>query len=141
MFNRITVNAILKSAIGMLAGALMIVLALGAWSSWSRLAVANRIANVADASAFLFTALHNLRLDRSTSVRSLLGEAQSGVSQDLRGFREREMPALKAGLMALREVDLPEGQQQTGRVAPGIRDRVVAAESGAAGWSRQRDRR
>ncbi len=110
MFNRVTVNAILKSAIGMLAGALMVVLALGAWSSWNQLAVANRIANVADASAFLFTALHNLRLDRSTSVRSLLGEAQNGISADLRSFREREVPALKAGLIALRQVDLPEAQ-------------------------------
>ena len=81
-----------------------------AWDSWSRLAVASRIAHIADASAYLFTGLHNLRLDRSTSVRQLLGEAQSGVSADLRGFREAEIPALKAGLIALREVDLPEAQ-------------------------------
>jgi methyl-accepting chemotaxis protein len=110
MLNRLTVNALLKSAVLSLASAVVIVLALGAWSSWSRLAVANRIANVANASAYLFTGLHNLRLDRSTSVRSLMGDAQNGVSQDLRGFREAEMPALKAGLSALREVDLPDAQ-------------------------------
>ena len=98
MFNRISVNAILKSAIGMLAAGLILVLALGAWDSWSRLAVANRIAHVADASAYLFTGIHNLRLDRSTSVRQMVGDAQDGIKPDLRGFREAEIPALKAGL-------------------------------------------
>src|SRR5882672_8520380 len=101
MFNKVTVNATLKSAIGLLAAALMTVLALGAWDSWSRLVIASRIAHIADASTFLFTGLHNLRLDRSTTVRNLLGDAQNGVSPDLRGFREAEVPALKAGLIAL----------------------------------------
>ena len=108
MFNSLSVNALLRSAILSLAAAVVVVLGLGAWQSWSRLQVSARIAHVTEASAFLFTALHNLRLDRSTSVRSLLNEAQSGVSPDLRGFREAEVPALKAGLAALCDVDLPD---------------------------------
>ena len=54
MFNRITVNTLLKSAIGLLAGALIVVLALGAWQSWNRLAAATRIAHVIEASGHLF---------------------------------------------------------------------------------------
>src|ERR1700685_3049789 len=133
MFNRISVNAILKSAIGMLAAGLILVLALGAWDSWSRLAVANRIAHVADASAYLFTGIHNLRLDRSPSVRQMVGDAQDGIKPDLRGFREAEIPALKAGLTALRDVDLPEAQNAVPDLERAINKQIALhAESLAA---------
>ena len=133
MFNRITVDAILKSAIGVLAAGLMLVLTLGALDSWHRLAIATRIAHVADASAYLFTGLHNLRLDRSTTIRQLVGELQTGITPDLRSFREAEMPALKAGLIALREVDLPEAQRAAIMLQQSIeKHAALQAESAAA---------
>ena len=132
MFNSLSVNALLRSAILSLAAAVVVVLGLGAWQSWSRLQVSARIAHVTEASAFLFTALHNLRLDRSTSVRSLLNEAQSGVSPDLRGFREAEVPALKAGLAALCDVDLPDAQSAVPLLAKAI-DRQIALHQESAG--------
>ena len=61
MLDRLSVNAILKSVIAALSAVVVIMLAAGAWNSWSRLQIVNRIAGVADTSAYLFTALHNLR--------------------------------------------------------------------------------
>jgi methyl-accepting chemotaxis protein len=133
MLNRLSVNVLLKSVTSVLAAGIVIMLSLGAWESWNRLAVVTRIANVADSSAYLFAALHNLRLDRSTSVRSLLNDAQTGVSPDLRGFREAEMPALKAGLAALREVDLPEAKNALPALEKAVsRQNALHQESAAA---------
>jgi hypothetical protein len=42
MLNRVTINALLRSVIGVLGAAVVIMLALSAWNSWSRLAVASR---------------------------------------------------------------------------------------------------
>jgi methyl-accepting chemotaxis protein len=128
MLNRITVNALLKSAIGMMAAAIIFVLAFGAWDSWGRLIVANRISHVAETSAYLFTALHNLRLDRSTTNRELLSDAQAGISQAARAIRDVEMPALKAGLIALREIDLPQAQSAAPALDQAINN-VVALQN------------
>jgi hypothetical protein len=71
MLDRLSVNAILKSVIAALSAVVVIMLAAGAWSSWSRLQVVSRIAGVAAASTHMFTALHNLRSDRTRSFRLL----------------------------------------------------------------------
>src|SRR5262245_4427761 len=111
MLNRISVNAILKSVIAVLAGAVVVMLALGAWSSWERLAAVKRIAAVAEASGHMFTALHNLRVDRSASFRDLMADKQfTAMAPVLRNAREAEMPALKAAVVALDAVDFPERQ-------------------------------
>ena len=68
MLNRISVNALLKSVIAIMALAVTVIFSLGAWESWSRLAAVNRIAAVADASGYMFTVLHNLRVDRSSTT-------------------------------------------------------------------------
>ena len=69
MLNRLTVSALLKAVI--LATALIVIagVSLSAWESWQRLQLANRISLIADASANLFQAMHNLRTDRSTTSR------------------------------------------------------------------------
>ena len=60
--NRLSVNVLLKSVIGVLAGALVIAACRWAsWQSWTRLSAVDRIAAAANASADMFTALHNLR--------------------------------------------------------------------------------
>ena len=109
MLDRMTVNTFLKSAILLLAMAVVIVLALGAWESWGRLNVASRMVHVADASSSLFSAFRDLRNDRSTTVRDLQSDKQGEMIPVLREAREVEMAALNAALVALRHDDLGQG--------------------------------
>ena len=74
MLSRISVNVLLKSVISALALGVVVLLGIGAWSSWNRVAAATRIHAVAEASGYLFTALHNLRVDRATTIRELSSE-------------------------------------------------------------------
>jgi methyl-accepting chemotaxis protein len=69
-----------------------------------------RIVQVADASSFAFKAMHNLRTDRSTTVRSVKGDdvVAQDVADRLKGIRETEVPALKAAVEALANIDFPD---------------------------------
>src|SRR5919204_4891642 len=111
MLDRLSVNTILKSVIAALSAVVVIMLAAGAWSSWSRLQVVSRIAGVAAASTHLFTALYNLRSDRTRSFR-LLSADQPMMTRDpnVTQPREAEMPALRTALTILENVDFPERQ-------------------------------
>ena len=116
MLNRVTINALLKTVIGVLGAAVVIMLSLSAWDSWNRLGTASRAAAVADASAYLFTALHNLRFDRAVSRTELLAEKPAmTMNAVLRDARANEMPALKAAFAALQRVDLPTGMRSSPR--------------------------
>ncbi|MFA6264615.1 MAG: methyl-accepting chemotaxis protein [Pseudolabrys sp.] len=106
MLNRLSVNALLKSVIGLMAGTILVIVASSAWDTWRQYQYANTLSKVAAASANLFTGLHNLRVDRSQSIRMLKAEKASSGSQMLNEVRAAEMPALKAGVAALREVDM-----------------------------------
>ncbi|HMK79523.1 MAG TPA: methyl-accepting chemotaxis protein [Xanthobacteraceae bacterium] len=107
--NRLSVNVLLKSVIGVLAGALVIALAFGALDSWTRVKSVDRIAAAANASAQMFTALHNLRLDRSLTARALRAEAvMSALPADIQGPRGAEMSALKVALDVLKTMDFSE---------------------------------
>jgi methyl-accepting chemotaxis protein len=109
MFDKLSANVILKSVIAVLGAAVVIMLAMSAWNSWTRLVAANRIAAVAEASGYMFTALHNLRVDRSASFRDLMADKQfTAMSPILAQSREAEMPALKSAAVALKAVDFPE---------------------------------
>src|SRR5262245_42593784 len=68
MLNRLTVSALLKAVIAITSACVVIALSLTAYESWDRLRTANRISQIADASADLFKAMHNLRTDRSTTT-------------------------------------------------------------------------
>src|SRR5262249_1018977 len=105
MLNRVTINALLRTVIGVLGAAVVIMLSLSAWDSWSRLAVASRAAAVSDASVYLFTALHNLRFDRAVSRTELLADRQANTMNSiLREARTNEMPALRSAVVALQSV-------------------------------------
>ena len=71
MLNRLTVSALLKTVILTTAFCVVVGFSLNAWDSWTRLQLTNRIAIIADASANVFKAMHNLRTDRSTTSRLL----------------------------------------------------------------------
>ena len=108
MLNRVSINALLKSVILVLCTSLVIILALGAWDSWQKVNTANRIAAVAEASTHLFKALHNLRSDRSRTVRMVLADqTNTADSALLPEARDAEVPALKAGLATLRGMSFP----------------------------------
>ena len=112
MLNRLSVNVMLKSVVALMAAAIVVFLALGALESWTRLRVASRITKVAEASGYLFTGLHNLRVDRSSSVRELNADAQSGPTRTLSEVRAAEMPALRAAVETLRGIDFPNGANE-----------------------------
>jgi methyl-accepting chemotaxis protein len=108
-------------------------LALGSWDSWRRLATVNRIATVAEATAHMFTALHNLRVDRATSFRDLNSDKPpTGMTQQLKDSRAAEMPALKSAVIALENVDFPERQAAASDLAARVKRLSALHEESAA---------
>src|SRR5438105_818326 len=97
-------------------------LALSAWDSWSRLQAVHRIAAVTDASAHLFKALHNLRIDRASSYRDLMADRQfTAMAPQIKEAREAEMLALKSALAALQTIDFPDRPAMVGKLDQSIR--------------------
>jgi methyl-accepting chemotaxis protein len=126
MLDRLSINVLLKSVIVTLAAAVVVMLSLGAWQSWSRVATLSRISAVAETSAYLFTSLHNLRVDRSTTFRTLSGNEQlTSAPAQLKEVRDAEMPALKAGLAALAGTDFPGRQDALTALGQSV-NRLVA---------------
>jgi len=103
MLNRLTVSALLKAVILITASCVVLGFSLNAWESWGRLQVARRISVVADASANLFKAMHNMRTDRSTTNRLLNSDApmEADIEKYLRNIRDTEMPAMANALVTL----------------------------------------
>jgi methyl-accepting chemotaxis protein len=110
MLNRLSANALLKSVIAVMALAVILLLAIGASGSWQRYASATRIAGVAEASRYGFTVMHNLRTDRSSTVRGLNGAglAEPELKDYLRKLRDAEMPALAGAIKALQAIEFPD---------------------------------
>src|SRR6266851_6802589 len=110
MLNRLTVSALLKAVILTTALVVIVGVSLSAWDSWQRLQTANRIAVVADASANLFRAMHNLRTDRSTTSRQMNSDQpiDPDIEKYLRNLRGSEMPAMAKGLELLATIDFAE---------------------------------
>jgi methyl-accepting chemotaxis protein len=102
MLNRLTVSALLKAVILSTALVIVVMFSLSAWESRGRLQSASRIAVIADASANLFKAMHNLRTDRSTTSRLLNSDSMDAdIERYLRSLRDAEMPAMANGLALL----------------------------------------
>src|SRR5947208_164383 len=113
MLNRLTVSALLKTVILVTSFCVVVGFSLNAWDSWGRLQAASRIAVIADASANIFKAMHNLRTDRSTTNRLLNSDApmDSDIEKYLRNIRDTEMPAMGSALGLLGSLEF--AQQQT----------------------------
>ena len=108
MLDRLSVNTILKSVFAVLLAVIVCGLGTSAWDSYQRVTAATRIAAVADVTAYMFTALHNLRVDRATTARDLNAEQPVTMTQQLKDVRAADLPALKSALVALERVDFPE---------------------------------
>ncbi len=110
MLNRFSVSVLLKSVIAVMGAAIIIMLALSARESWMQLRTANRISDVANISAYMFTAMNSLRVDRASTVRELMGDKQV-MSALLKDARDKEMPALNALLPVLAATDFADRDQ------------------------------
>ena len=109
MLNRLTVAALLKAVIFATAFIIVIGFSLNAWDSWGRLQALSRISVVAEASADLFKAMHNLRNDRATTNRLLNAESMDAdIEKYLRGLHDAEMPAMASGLALLEPMQFPQ---------------------------------
>jgi methyl-accepting chemotaxis protein len=109
MLNRLTVSALLKAVIVITAVLTVAQFSVGAWESWGHLQSASRISMIADASANLFKAMHNLRTDRSTTSRLLNSDSMDAdIEKYLRSLRDGEMPAMANGLALLIPMQFPQ---------------------------------
>jgi methyl-accepting chemotaxis protein len=110
MLNRLTVSALLKAVILTTAFCVVLGFSLNAWDSWGRLQLTNRIAVIADASANLFKAMHNLRTDQSTTVRLLNSDTpmDSAIEKYLRDLRDSQMPAMANALTLLPSIEFAQ---------------------------------
>ncbi len=110
MLNRLTVSALLKAVILTTSFCVVIGFSLSAWDSWKRLQSTSRIALIADTSANLFKAMHNLRTDRPNTSRLLNSDQpiDSDIDKYLRGLRDAEMPAIGKALDQLASLEFDE---------------------------------
>ncbi|CAN5404687.1 HAMP domain-containing methyl-accepting chemotaxis protein [soil metagenome] len=110
MLDRVSVTALLKSVIAVMAVCIIIQLAVSAWQSWQTLEATSRISVIADASANAFKAMHNLRTDRSSTIRTLNGDATINADMDkyIRRIHDAEMPAMRATVTILAPVEFPD---------------------------------
>jgi methyl-accepting chemotaxis protein len=109
MLNRLTVSALLQAVIATTAVLTVVQFSIGAYESWDRLQAASRISSIADASASVFKAMHNLRTDRSTTNRLLNSDSMDAdIEKYLRSMRGSEMPALASGLALLGPMQFPQ---------------------------------
>jgi hypothetical protein len=96
MLNRLTISALLKSVIALMAACVVGFLITTAWDSWARLQAAGRISVIAEASANAFKAMHNLRTDRATTNQALNAEVfVPDTAKNIAAYREAENSALR----------------------------------------------
>src|ERR1700733_4093523 len=109
MLNRVRISALLTTGSVTLGVPVVIMLAVNAWDSWSRLAKASQAEAAANAESYLFTALYNMRIDRASTVIDLNSD-RTGVSPSLQRARPAEMAAMQSALQYLPQVDFPDQQ-------------------------------
>jgi methyl-accepting chemotaxis protein len=122
MFNRLSISILLKSVIALMGAVIVVMLALSARESWTRLQTANRIAQVANISAYMFTALNSLRVDRASTMRDLLADKPpSGIAKMIKDQRDMEMPALDSTLQVMAASDFPDREKAVADLEPRIK--------------------
>jgi methyl-accepting chemotaxis protein len=113
MLNRLTVSALLKAVILVTSFCVVVAISLNAWESWGRLQQTSRITVIAETSANLFKAMHNLRTDQSTTFRLLNADQPmaADIEKYLRDLRDSQMPAMGHALALLPSIEF--AQQNT----------------------------
>jgi methyl-accepting chemotaxis protein len=110
MLDRLTVTTLLTCVVAIMATCVVAFLGISAWDTLGRLQTANRISLIAEVSGNAFTAMHNLRQDRSNTIRGMNGDLPINESDltYLARFRDAERPALQAVLAILPSIEFPE---------------------------------
>jgi hypothetical protein len=110
MLNRLTVSALLKAVIVVMAACVVAGLSSSAWDCSGRLSMTSRMSVIADTSSHLFKAMHSLRTDRSSTFRLLNSDQpmDSAIDKYLRDIRDTEMPAVSAALGLLPSIDFAD---------------------------------
>ncbi|HVY16289.1 MAG TPA: HAMP domain-containing methyl-accepting chemotaxis protein [Rhodopila sp.] len=106
MLNRLSLDHLLKLTLSILAAALIALICLRLSHSWTVLARGERAEQVVAASRQIFTALVNMRTDRSTVQRSW--QAEAGLTPvakaALDGYLRAEVPAMAAAVPLLQDI-------------------------------------
>jgi methyl-accepting chemotaxis protein len=132
MLKRLSVNVLLKSVIVVISLAVVVMLAMSSWASWRTWKAQDRIVTVVEISGYLFTALHNLRVDRSTTNRDLqLDQTFTTLNPQLRQARDAEMAALRSALPMLAMLDFRGKQTIFPQLRDGI-DKLAALQDESA---------
>jgi methyl-accepting chemotaxis protein len=110
MLDRLTVTTLLTCVVAIMATCVVAFLGISAWDSLGRLQTANRISLIAEVSGNAFTAMHNLRQDRSNTGRGMNGDLPINENDlaYLARFRDAERPALQGVLAILPLIEFPE---------------------------------
>ncbi len=98
MYNRISAGHLLKATLAVFSAAVVILLAVDVWTSWSIVSENQRAEQVVAASRQIFTALINQRTERSATQRMWNTDALPAVANKayLKSLQDKEMPALAA---------------------------------------------
>ncbi|MCM5555277.1 methyl-accepting chemotaxis protein [Pleomorphomonas sp. NRK KF1] len=116
--SRLSVNLILKAVVGLLLGVILVQFSLGAWKSWKHVTDSERIESVARATAAMFDALPNLRVDRSNTMRALSaadGEAAAYIERT-ENARKLEMAAIEEAIGLLRASNITNADTLAGKL-------------------------
>ena len=78
MFNRVSISTLLNTVIATLGAGIVVMLTIQAWESRDRLAATSRAVAASDAAGYMFTALHNPRVDRALTYNDLSPKGREG---------------------------------------------------------------
>jgi methyl-accepting chemotaxis protein len=131
MLSRFSISGLLKSVIAIMGVVIVVMLALSANESWGRLKTANRISQVANISAYMFTGLNSLRVDRSATQRAMLAD-RTTMDPLVKSSRDIEMPALNALAPAVSALDFPDRDQAASDLSAKVKQLIELQEKTAA---------
>ncbi|WP_342361711.1 methyl-accepting chemotaxis protein [Terrarubrum flagellatum] len=137
-----SINTILKSVILALVAGVIILLANDARQSWSRYVSESRISAVVGVTTSMFTALHNLRVDRAITNRDIDAEKPfTTLNPQITGPRAAEMPALKSAIAGLSTIDFVERDSAIASLDQAVRKLAALQEESAAALMRPKSER
>ncbi len=143
MLRRISANILLQSVIAVVVVLLIAVLATGAWDAWRTLGTATRLERIAQSAAQAFRAMHNLRFDRSFTVRALNLDRVDEARQlaQIAKIREAELPALNNAISLLRRTDMPNRDPVVAQLEKNAQTIERLATESAADFVKQKGER
>jgi methyl-accepting chemotaxis protein len=109
MLRRVSANFLLQSVIAVVGIALVAALTSDALDAWRAVGTASRLKGIAEVSSHAFRTMHNLRIDRSFTVRALVFDGIADADQigTVAKARDGELPALASTIAVLRTLDIP----------------------------------